>query len=149
MRRLMLGAIVLAFTGPAGAHDEGHGPKLADTGKFGGIVSSVVKKADAGRGVKADLVYKAELARSTDGTVRVYLYDKEMKPLDMKNIESKASASVGAKVKGRWKDVSFPLERKDNAFIGKMPKPEGKPYNIDVTLKDSGTELLSAFDNLD
>jgi hypothetical protein len=30
-----------------------------------------------------------------------------------------------------------------------MPKPEAKPYNIDITLKQDGKELLSAFDNLD
>lgn len=131
------------------AHDEGHGPKLADTGKYGGVVSAVVKKADAGQGAKAALVHKAELSRSSNGTVRVYLYDKDLKPLDLKAFDAKGSAMLAAKVKGKWKKMSFPLERKDNSFVGKMPKPGGKPYNIDVTVKESGTELLSAFDNLD
>lgn len=140
---------LMAFASGALAHDEGHGPKLSDTGKYGGIVSAVVKKSDAKLGGKAPLVHKAELVRSTDGTVRVYLYDKDFKSLDLKAFDVKGSATLAANVKGKWKDSTFGLERKDNMFSGKMPKPEGKPYNIDVTVTESGTELLSAFDNLD
>lgn len=149
MNTIFLSALALVFASQAWSHDEGHGPKLADAGKYGGLVSAVVKKTDADKGPQAELVHKAELVRSTDGTTRVYLFDKEMKPLDLKNFEVKGSGSVAAKVKGKWKSTDFPLERKDNAFVGKMPKAEAKPYNIDVTLKESGTELLSAFDNLD
>lgn len=149
MKQLVLGIIVFGFVVQASAHDGGHGPKLSDTGKYGGLVSSAVKKAEASKRAKAELIHKAELTRSTDGTLRVYLYDKEMKPLDLKDFEAKGSAILAAKVKGKWKSWEFLLERKENYFVGKMPRPEAKPYNIDVTLKESGTELLSAFDNLD
>lgn len=148
MKRLIM-VLAFCFAGTVYAHDEGHGPKIADTGKYGGLVSAVVLKADAKKGPGAPLVHKAELVRSADGTTRVYLYDSAMKPLDMKGFESKGTASLGAKVKGKWKDVAFNLEIKDGAFVGKMPKPEAKPYSIDVTLKQQGKELLSAFDNLD
>lgn len=148
MRKLII-ALALCFAGTTFAHDEGHGPKLSDTGNFGGLVSAVVLKADAKKGAKADLVHKAELVRSGDGTVRIYLYDKQMKALGMKGFEPKGSASMGAKVKGKWKDTEFPLELKDNSFTGKMPIVEARPYNIDVTVKQDGKELLSAFDNLD
>lgn len=141
--------LALSFSSAVYAHDEGHGPKLSDTGKYGGLVSAVVHKVDAKKGSSAALVHKAELVRSGDGTVRVYLYDAEMKPLDLKGFEIKGSASLGAKVKGKWKDTSFPLELKENAFTGKMPKNDSKPYNIDVTVKENGKDLLSAFDNLD
>ena len=149
MKKFIVVLAALSFTSIAGAHDEGHGPKLADTGKYGGLVSAVVLKADAGKGGSAPLVHKAELVRSTDGTTRFYLYDAAMKPLDAKGFEAKASASMAAKVKGKWKTVTFPLELKDGSFSGKMPTPEAKPYNIDVTVKEGGKELLSAFDNLD
>lgn len=142
-------ALAIGFSMTALAHDEGHGPKLADTGKFGGLVAPVVKKSEAKLGTKATLVHKAELVRSADGTVRVYLYDKEMKPLDAKGFAKGGGASLGAKVKGKWKDVDFPLTLEGSSFIGKMPKAEGKPYNIDVTVKEGTEELLSAFDNLD
>lgn len=131
------------------AHDEGHGPKLADAGKYGGLVSAVIAKDDIKLGANAPLIHKAELVRSTDGTLRVYMYDKNMKPLNVKSFEPKAYAILAAKVKGKWVDTEFPLEVKENAFIGKMPKVTKKPYNIDVTVKENGKELLSAFDNLD
>lgn len=148
MKKIII-ALVLCFVGTSYAHDEGHGPKVSDTGNFGGLVSAVVLKADAKKGTKADLVHKAELVRSGDGVVLVYLYDKQMKPLDLKGFDAKGSATMAAKVKGKWKDTEFALNLKDNAFTGKLPKVEARPYNIDVTLKQDGKELLSAFDNLD
>ncbi len=146
---LALSAMTLLMSANAVAHDEGHGPKLADTGKYGGLVSSIVAKADAGKGTKATLIYKAELVRSADGNINVYVYDSNMKAMDLKAFDTKGSASLAAKVKGKWKTVTFDLAAKDNSFEGKMPKPEGKPYNIDVTIKENDKELLSAFDNLD
>ncbi|MEK2687794.1 hypothetical protein [Bdellovibrio sp. GT3] len=146
---LALSAMTLLVSFNAAAHDEGHGPKLADTGKYGGLVSAVVAKVDASKGTKATLVHKAELVRSADGNVSVYIYDQDMKPLDIKSFDAKGSASLAAKVKGKWKTTTFDLAAKDKSFEGKMPKPEGKPYNIDVTIKENGKELLSAFDNLD
>jgi hypothetical protein len=148
MKKIVLAGI-LALSMNAMAHDEGHGPKLADTGKFGGLVSAVVAKADAKKGSSAAMVYKAELVRSSDGGMRVYLYDGAMKQLDLGKFEAKGKALVGSKVKGKWKENHFGLEKKDNSFEGKMPKPESKPYSIDVTITEGGKELLTAFDNLD
>lgn len=148
-KTLAMSVIAMMVSVGAQAHDEGHGPKLADTGKYGGLVSAVVAKNDAGKGTKAALIHKAELVRSADGNVSVYLYDADMKPLDIKSFDGKGSAVIGTKVKGKWKTASFDLTAKDKSFEGKMPKPEGKPYDIDVTIKENGKELLSAFDNLD
>lgn len=148
MKKLIL-ALTLNFTTLSFAHDGGHGPQLSDTGKFGGIVSSVVLKSDVSKGDKAALVYKAELARSQDGTVRVYVYDEKMNQLDLSTFEADGSALLAAKVKGKYKNSTFSLKKEGKSFIGKMPKPEGKPYNIDVTLKEKTRELFSAFDNLD
>lgn len=142
-------ALVLSLSGLTYAHDEGHGPKLADAGKYGGIVSGIVLEVDSKKGAEAALVHKAELVRSTDGTVRMYLYNAKMEPLILKDFQPKATATLAAKVKGKWKDVGFPLELKDNSFTGKMPKPHGKPFNIDVVLTENGKKLLTAFDNLD
>jgi hypothetical protein len=152
MKNILI-AMVLGFTSLATcltyAHDEGHGPKLSDTGKFGGLVSGVVLKSDTKLGGKATLIYKSELARSSDGTVRLYIYDQKMKSLDLKNFNNKAMAVLASKVKGKWKNTEFQLESKNGSFLGKMPKPETKPYNIDVVIKEGDKELLTAFDNLD
>lgn len=149
IKKLMTVVFTLAVFSATQAHDEGHGPKLADAGKFGGLVSGVVLKSEAKMGGKAALVHKAELVRSSDGMVRLYVYGTTMSPLDLKSMNGKAVASLAAKVKGKWKTTTFDLELKDGLFIGKMPKPEAKPYNIDVVLKDGEKELLTAFDNLD
>jgi len=150
MRKLFVaGMIAFAVAGNAMAHDEGHGPKLADTGKFGGLVSAVVLKSEADKGPSAKLLNKSELVRSADGTARVYLYDTKMAALDLAVFEPKASAIVITKVKGKNKVTPFALEVKDGAFVGKMPKVASKPYDIDVTIKKDKQELLTAFDNLD
>lgn len=149
MKAIMMLLGVFMLTQAVWAHDEGHGPKTSDTGKYGGLVSAVVLKKEANLGALAKLQYKAELVRSADGTVRLYLYNDKMKLLDVKDFDKKATGSLASKVKGVWKESFFALDLKDNVFIGKMPKAESKPYNIDVVLKDKNTELLTAFDNLD
>lgn len=148
-KQVLVSLAALVISSASVAHDGGHGPKLSDTGKYGGLVSPVVAKSESSKGEKAALIYKAELVRSADGNVSIYLYDSAMKPLDIKSFNGKATAILGAKTKGKWKEAGFELVAKDKAFEGKMPKPHGKPYNIDVTIKEKDKELLSAFDNLD
>lgn len=134
---------------PAFAHDEGHGPKLTDAGKMGGVVTAVVLAKEAKRGPKAALRYKAELTRSEEGVVRVYLYDKSMKPLDPARFGKSARAVLESRKKRRATRIPFPLALEDGAFTGNAPKPSSKPFNIDVTLKEGKQEFLAAFDNLD
>ncbi len=146
--KIVFGLVGLLFSLSISAHEGGHGPKLGDSGKYGGLVTAVVLKADADKGPRADLLFKAELVR-TEGMVRVYLYDKTMKSVDLKEFNDKAEVTLATKVKGKWKNVTFPVERKDNVFQGKMPNPEAKPYNLDVTWTKDSKALLAAFDNLD
>lgn len=134
---------------PAFAHDEGHGPRLTDGGKMGGVMTAVVLAKDARLGAMAPLVYKAELTRADDGTVRVYFYDKEMKPLDLSGLPKTAKASLEAKKRKKWTSTPFVLEKGVDGYEGKVPKPAGKPFNIDVTIKEGKRELLAAFDGLD
>ncbi len=149
MKKIFMILSMLCLSISAQSHDEGHGPKLADTGKYGGLVSAVILKQDAKLGGSATLVHKAELVRSSDSTVRLYIYDSRMKPLKATDFALKAQASLASKTKGKWTSTSFELDFKDGFFIGKMPKPISKPYNIDVVLNQKDKELLTAFDNLD
>jgi hypothetical protein len=132
------------------AHDEGHGPKLADVGLFGGIVAAVVDNAEASKGAKATLLYKAELVRSDAGTARVYLYSKTMKPLKLTEFGASAKGVVivvGAD--GKDQTTPFTLTRKGRDYVGTAPKASQKPFNIDVRIPAQGKTLLVAFDNLD
>lgn len=147
--RYLCALLAASLSLPVLAHDEGHGPKLTDAGKMGGVVTAVVLAKEAKLGPKAALLYKAELTRSDDGVVRVYVYDKEMKPLDASRFGKSAKAVLESHKKKKVTRTPFTLALKDGAFTAAAPKPASKPFNIDVTLKDGDKDLLAAFDNLD
>ncbi|UPT72807.1 MAG: hypothetical protein M0D55_12845 [Elusimicrobiota bacterium] len=134
---------------PAFAHDEGHGPKTTDAGRMGGVMTAVVLAKEAKLGPKAALIYKAELTRTEDGVVRVYLYDKDMKPLDPARFAKTAKAVLETHKKKKTSKTPFTLALEDGAFKGKAPKAGTKPFNIDAVFKEGDRELLAAFDNLD
>ncbi len=148
MKSFILASAML-FSFSSYAHDEGHGPKLTDMGKQGGIVSPVISSNEASKGSKANLLYKAELVRSEDGTIRVYYYDKEMKPLDLNKLDKAAKGYLEFKKNKKWTKNEFALNQAEGAFTAKVPKSPSKPFNIDVVVKEGNKELLSAFDNLD
>jgi hypothetical protein len=150
MKKHMLTLILLALPTLAFAHDEGHGPKLTDSGKQGGIVAPVIDAKDVDKGAKAEFIYKAELVRSEDGSVRLYVYDKDMKPMALEaKFGKEASGIVETEKKKEVTKTPFSLRLEEGAFLGKPEKPAIKPFNIDIRLKEAGRELLVAFDNLD
>jgi hypothetical protein len=141
--------LTFALSFSAFAHDEGHGPKLTDSPKQGGVVSPVIDAKEASKGAKASVVHKAELVRSEDGNVRVYLYDKDLNPLDLTKFDKTAKGVLEFKKNKKWSKTPFSLTQEDGAFVAKAPKAATKPFNIDVHVAEGGKELLAAFDNLD
>jgi hypothetical protein len=150
MKTLMFALFLVSSSlSSALAHDEGHGPKLNDAPKQGGVVSPVINAKDAKLGAKAGLVHKAELVRSEDGSVRLYLYDKEMNPLDLSKFDKAGKGVVEFKKGKKWTKKDFAFKQEDGAYTATPPKAPTKPFNIDVRVKEDGKELLAAFDNLD
>jgi hypothetical protein len=151
MKRIfVLASLVLAAS--AYAHDEGHGPKLSDSPKQGGVIAPVIDSKEVAKGSKAKLLHKSELVRAEDGTVRVYFYDQEMNPLDLSKLAPEAKAVVEfkkSKKDKKWTKTPFSLKQEEGAYVGKAPKVASKPFNIDVKVKEGDRELLTAFDNLD
>lgn len=146
----MMFAIALAVAGLAYAHDEGHGPKLSDAGKYGGVVMPVIDAKDADKGSKATLVHKSELVRGEDGSLNLYLYDQSMKQLDLAKFGQSVTAKIGPmKRSPKWSSESFTLEKKGKSFVGKMPVAKVKPFFIDLTVTEGGRKLLTAYENLD
>ncbi len=131
------------------AHDGGHGPKLTDTAKLGGIVAPLMDAKNMKNGAKMEVAYKAELVRSEDGTARIYLYDKAMNPLDLTKFDKTANGVVEFKKNKKWKKLPFTLSQEEGCFAGKAPKANAKPFNIDIIIKEGTRELFVAFDNLD
>ncbi len=149
MKKIILFVLFVVSTS-VWAHDEGHGPRLTDAPRYGGVVAPVIQAENARLGRKAPLVYKGELLRSEDGTVRVYLYTTQMKPLALPKFEKKGKAVFETKGNTGWEKQEFQLALTGNAFVGKLPKGNiRKPYNIDVLVTESGKTYLVAFDNLD
>ncbi len=146
---LMAMMLVMAFSVTIAAHDEGHGPKLADVAKYGGAVAPAILAKESSLGRKAKLIYKGELTRSTDGTVRVYLYDTRMKPLMLSGFETTGKATLEVKKNSKWEKSVFALQKEGDSFVGKMPKVARKPFNIDVIVREGSRDLLIAFDGLD
>lgn len=145
-----LGILLAAALATAGhAHDEGHGPKLTDVPPQGGVVTAVVELKDAKLGPKAALVYKAELVRSEDGTVRVTLYDKDLKAVDVSRFDKAARGSVETVRRKKVTIKKFPLTLEGANWVGKMPKPGSKPFNLDFVVAEGKRKLLAAFENLD
>ena len=148
MRKLAI--VVSMFVSlSAFAHDEGHGPKLTDTGRQGGIVAPVVDAKDASKGAGAQVLFKSELVRSEDGSIRLFLYDKGMNPVDLGKFGKTAQGTLASKKNKKWSKDSFALNQEDGSFVGKAPKASSKPFNIEVRVKEGSKELLTAFENLD
>ena len=141
--------LVMAFSLSAFSHDEGHGPKITDAPKQGGVVAPVILAKEASLGTKAQMKYKAEIARTQDGIVRVYFYDQAMNILKAGVLAPKARAYLISGKKGKIKEQKFEMVWTEDHFQAKSPKPTRKPYNIDVIIIEGSTELLVAFDNLD
>ncbi|MEW5883932.1 MAG: hypothetical protein AB1725_06885 [Armatimonadota bacterium] len=149
MTRLAVLFAALLAASTSLAHDEGHGPRLMEEPpKQGGLIASVVDAKDAKLGPEAPLVYKAELIRSDDGTMRLFLYDAKMAPLDGAAFEKKANAII-LSGKKKNKKRSFSLSREGGVYSGVAPKAPSRPFNLEVSLKDGKRSLLVAFENLD
>ena len=148
-KQIVLALVIVSVPLVASAHDEGPGPKLADVGVFGGVVTAVVKENDRNKGAHANLVCKAELVRSNDGTVRVYIYDTKMKPHPLSGFSKKAQAVLISFVDGKEDLGQFDLDLGKMNFQGKAPDAKSKPFNIDIVFEEGGVKYLAAFDNLD
>jgi len=153
MKKLML-SVCLFVSAAAFGHDGGHGPKLIDAPKQGGKVAPVIAAADASKGPKAELIYKSELVREEDGTVKVYFYDKDMNALPeakLATFNKAAMASVEHIKKGKIvKTTKFALELKGDSFAGKIDDmPKTPTFNVDVKVQEAGKDLMAAFDGLE
>lgn len=131
------------------AHEGGHG-EVEEGGKFGGIMSPIVDKAQAGMGSKAKVLYKAELVRAESGKLSFYIFDTKMNLVDLKSFSPEISAKLEVKKKGKFTYVGdFKLTKRGNHFTGQLPKIDYKPFNIDFFLKEGTQDLFVGFSNLD
>ena len=125
---------------------EGHGEMPTEPAKYGGILGSVVSEVKMLAGAKDNpTIMKAEIVRSEDGTVRVYLYDVNMVQSKLEGISKDAKGILD----NNKTSHSFDLRAHRDHFMGKIPKQRKKPFNIYVTFSKGAEKLFVGFDNLD
>jgi hypothetical protein len=147
--KFILATILMTLNSLSLAHDEGHGPKLTEGGKFGGVVASVIDEKDKSKGASAVRIYKAELVRSEDNEVSLYIYDEKMNLLPMSKFAKTGKGMLEIEKNKKHFVTEFVLSVVKNHFEGKAPRPEKRPFNIDIQFTEGTRSLFVAFDNLD
>ncbi len=143
----VLAVALLALT--VVAHEGGHG-SVSEGGKFGGIMSPIVDRAEEGKGDKATTLYKAELVRAESGKLSLYVFDGKMTVQDLAAFGEEVEAKLEVKKKGKFNYFgTFKLRKAGNHFEGQLPKVEYKPFNIDLFLTRGPQKLFVGFSNLD
>lgn len=147
MRVLIFLSLILSLN--LFAHEGGHGD-VDEGGKFGGVMSPIVDKSEAGKGNNAKFLYKAELVRAESGKLSFYIFDQKMNLVDLKEFSPEIAAKLEVKKKGKFTYVGdFKLTKNGNHYTGQLPKIDYKPFNIDFFLKHGSKDLFSGFSNLD
>lgn len=133
---------------PAFAHDGGHGPKIVKSGKYGGVLAKVSEGENFDQAKNSKALYVAELVKDDSGTVSIYFYNKNMKPVKLAGF-SNAKGKVESGRGKRAKSSVFSLDKSGMAFTGKLPKKRKRPFSVVVNFKEGNKPLFTAFDNLD
>lgn len=117
--------------------------------KYGGVLGNVMEESKGHRhkGHDERPLLKAEVVRSEDGTIRLYVYDLKMNQLKADAFSKEARVTVDNR-RAKTKD-KFTLKAAGDHFIGTMPKQRKKPFDLYITLNRSTEHLFVAFDNLD
>jgi hypothetical protein len=147
--KILLMSLMLTAATSVFAHDEGHGPKLTESGKYGGVLASMIEEKDIDQGAKSQRVYKAELVKSEDNEISVYIYDEKMNLVPMTKFKKEGRGSLEIFKNNKPVIQDFKLSTTSNHFQGKAPRPEKRPFNIDVRVEEGNRKLFVAFDNLD
>lgn len=126
---------------------EGHGEAPKDPSRFGGQLSNVVDAKKVSSKTQNPPLFKSELIRSDDGTLRLYIFDLKMKSIDLSTFSPKMEGIL-ENVKNKI-NLSFQLEKHGDHFMGKMPKVTKRPFNLFFKVVNNKQELFVGYDNLD
>ncbi len=144
MKRVLV-LFLMIFSFKQFAH-EGHGEAPKDPSRFGGQLSNIVDSKKLTTKNNPSL-FKSELIRSEDGTVRFYIFDLKMKDLDLATFSQKIEAKI-ENHKNKI-NINFELTKEGDHYTGKMPKINKRPFNLFFKLQKEKQELFAGYDNLD
>lgn len=146
MKIIILGLFAV-FSFHLVAH-EGHGDVPTDPSKYGGQLGSIVDEVKVEKKIKDNPpLFKGELLRSENGSVRLYVFSNDMKPIDMASLADQASGKI-VNTKNKI-SLNFSLEKKADHYLGKLPKISKRPFDLFISLRKGPQKLFIGFDNLD
>jgi hypothetical protein len=152
------------------AHEGGHAPTVNDSGRYGGIVAGVMEhnhdhnhhdhddhhshshhhtKDDPEVHEAPGVRYKAELVRSADQVLRLYLFNTDMSPVSPSLLSPTADAELTSMAGKKKSKQTFTLKLAGRNYQGNLPNQTNKPFDAEFVLKIAGKEMVVAFDHLD
>ena len=141
--------LLLIATNITYAHEGGHGPTSNDTGKFGGIMANVLDEADFNKGLKNKVYYKAELVRSENNEVFLYLYDHHMHLVNITKFNANVQGFVEYKKDNKFERIPFALSAQKKHFKGHIQEIIRRPFNLDFIVTEGNKKFITSFENLD
>lgn len=120
------------------SHDGAEVPSGRFAAKYGGRVAFVADDDHK--------LYLAEIIISDSDKVRLYIYDLEMKQVDLKDFPSQIVGDVKNKNRSNQK-VS--LSKKDKYFVGELRSIKNKPYHLNFEFEVKGENLHVEFPFMD
>ncbi|MBD65968.1 MAG: hypothetical protein CME62_12225 [Halobacteriovoraceae bacterium] len=146
--KIQLSVLLILTSFLSFAHDEGHGPALKDESMNGGKVAAIISALDVKKGRKAEMLYKGELVHdSRDLSTKVYIYDTNMKAIDLSSFAGEMQAVQIER--GKEKTFTLKKDKSGKFYQGARPKNKRVPFNIDIRVLNGDKALFGAFDGLD
>src|SRR5690606_32187850 len=123
----------LLSAGIAQAHLGGHG-EVKEAGKYGGVMGAVVKSDEAKKGHFHHITYKAELVKTQEGKLSLYIYDNKMNQIKPSEFAEAIEVNVEVKKKGKFSYVAnLSLQKSLSHYEGQLSGITQKPFNLDLT----------------
>lgn len=126
------------------AHDEGHGPKVKNQGKYGGKMTSVILKKDHDA-ADAKAHYIAELTLSNDGMLRVYFYDTNLQPTVIAPKALTGTLIIKNKNAKNSSKTNLVFNPKGNSFEAKIDPVANRSAGLELVISTAEQDYLADF----
>lgn len=174
MKLLTIVLTCFLFALSALAHEGDEEFEVKDSPKFGGRVASIMREDknhtkhhskveshhhdDGHKDHHAkeedhhddDVVLKAEILISDDNTIRLYIFDKDMKAIPLADFPSQLKGVIKQGMGKRKKQAGeVNLAKDKNYFLGNIQRNDKKPFDLSFSFKYKNDDLVLNYNFLD
>lgn len=136
MKLLVLILLCCSFTY---AHEDDEMVVVKNSPRFGGRIAAVVKGHDP--------IYMSEILVDDRNIVRLYLYDLQMKSIDLKSFPDTMTGLISSRK--NQKEGLVELKKGSKYYQGNLPVVKGRPYQLKVAIPSKGKALEIFFKDMD